>query len=243
MTETGHAKNVANFKELITTVSSFGALYNPSAKALQADALEKMAQTAEQALSKLKETETQAKQATALLQTEFKTLNTLTSQLMGLLMSSGAKASSVEEARTIQKRITGSNSKKKKTETPEGGATETKETRSTSRQSYDSRLDDFEKLVTVLQNVTEYAPNEADFQVSALLAKIEAMKRAIQESDAKEVVRNQAMHERNALLYTPETGLVATSLKVKGYVKAVFGGVKSMQYKSLSKIKIAFLTV
>lgn len=238
ISETGHAKNVANFKQLITVLGSFGGQYQPVADALQIATLEKQAQEAEIVLNKLKESETLSKQATATLQAEFKTLNTLSSQLMGLLISSGAKASSVEEARAIQKVITGGNAKKKKTPATTGETTETKDTRSTSRQSYDSKLDNFEKLIAVLQNVAEYKPKESEFQVSTLQAKVNAMKNAIKENDGKEIARRQVMHERNALLYTPETGMVATANKIKEYIKAVFGGVKSTQYKAVSKIRI-----
>lgn len=238
--ETGHAKNVANFRELITIVNSFGAQYQPMAEALKVDALEEQAKRVEDTLNKLKEAETLAKQATASLQAEFKTLNTLTSQLMGLLISSGAKASSIDEAKAIQKRITGSNNKKKKADLPTDGTTEKKASRSTSRQSYDSRLDDFEKLITVLQNVPEYKPNEEVFQPETLKKKVLAMKNAIQENDVRENTRAQMMNDRNALLYEEDNGVVAIALKVKGYIKAVFGGVKSVQYKAVGKIKIAY---
>lgn len=241
--ETGHAKNVANFKELITIVKSFGAQYQPVASFLKIPALEEQAQKAEDALHKLREAETLAKQATATLQGHFKSLNTLASQLMGLLSSSGAKTSSIEEARSIQKRITGSNNRKKKTEGKDGDATDTKASRSTSRQSYDSRLDAFSKFVMVLQNIPEYLPNEDEFKVSTLEGKIKLMKQAIEENDNKELVRSQAMHERNALLYTESLGVINVSLMMKEYVKGVFGGVKSTQYKTISKIRIVKVAI
>jgi hypothetical protein len=236
--ETGHAKNIANFKELITVVKSFEAQYQPMADALKIPALEEQVGKVEAVLNRLKDAETMEKQAIAMLQGEFKMLSTLSSQLMGLLISSGAKVSSVEEARSVQKLIVGTRSKKKKT-TGDATANEpAKDTRSTSRQSYDSKLDNFVKLTTILQNVPEYKPNEAGFQVNALQIKAREMAKAIENNDAKEVARRQVMHERNELLYTPETGVVATAGKIKEYIKAVFGGVKSTQYKAVSKIII-----
>jgi hypothetical protein len=239
MSETGHAKNVANFKELITVVRSFEGQYQPIAEVLQINALEKQAANAGEVLSKLKELETLSKQATATLQEEFKTLSTFSSQLMGVLISSGAKTSSVEEAKAVQKRIAGTNSRKKRTEMKDSFLGETKDFRSTSRQSYDSRLDDFEKLISILQNIPEYRPKEDLFQVVTLQSKAKNMKNAIQENDSRDIARKQVMHERNALLYTPESGVVAIASKIKAYIKGVFGGVKSTQYKSVSKIKIA----
>ena len=235
--ETGHAKNLANFKELITVIKTFGAQYQPMADALKIPNLEAQATQADQALAQLKQAETSAKQATATLQEHFKPLNTLSSQIMGLLKSSGAKTSSIEEAKAIQKIITGSNSKKKKRETATDASETTKVTRSQSRQSYDSRLDNFNKLITVLQNISEYKPNEDAFKIINLQAKAQAMQQAIQDNDLKEQIRSQAMNHRNTLLYSIDTGIVDTGLKVKEYIKAIFGGVKSLQFKAVSKIK------
>lgn len=239
VSETGHAKNVANFKELITVVKSFGAQYQPIAEMLKISALEAQVSKVEDVLNKLKDAETLEKQATATLQTEFKSLGTLSSQLMGILISSGAKTSSVDEARAVQKVLSGTSSKKKKSAEEANTDGQTKETRSTSRQSYDSKLDNFVKMTTILQNVPEYKPNEANFQIDTLQKKAKEMAQAIENSDAKEIARRQIMHERNELLYTPETGLVATAGKIKEYIKAIFGGVKSTQYKAVGKIRFS----
>lgn len=237
--ETGHAKNVANFKELITIVKSYGQQYQPTAANLKVPMLEAQAELGELSLNKLKEAETLAKQANAALKASFLTLNTFCSQLISLLNSSGAKASSVDEARAVQKRITGANSKKKKAENGDVIPEDAKSSRSVSRQSYDSRLDDFEKLVMILQNIPEYQPNEEAFKVTTLQRMILSMKELIENNDEKDVMRSQAMNERNKVLYTPETGVVDTALKVKSYIKAIFGGIKSNEYKAVSKIKIA----
>lgn len=236
--ETGHAKNLANFKELITVIKSFGDKYNPIAEVLKIPAMENLTAQAEQTLGQLKEAETLAKQSGATLMELFKPLSTLCSQVMGLLKSSGAKPSSIEEAKSVQKLITGSNSRKKTIPETEGTPTEVKSTRSQSRQSYDSRLDNFEKFVTVLQNIPEYRPNEDEFKIGTLQSRIQKMKQSILEDDQKELLRNKLMHERNTVLYTPETGLVDIGLKVKEYIKGIFGGVKSVEYRAVSKISL-----
>lgn len=239
--ETGHAKNLANFKELISIVKSLGEKYQPSAEALKVASLETLATQAEQLINKLKEAETLAKQATASLQDTFKTLNTLSSQIMGMLSSSGAKSNSIEEARSIQKRITGGNKKSKTDNTNSQDSEEAKAKRSQSRQSYDSRLDEFEKLIIVLQNISEYNPNEELLKISSLQNKVVEMKNAIQTTDDKNMIRSQAMAERDKILYAPESGMVEIALKVRAYIKAAFGGVKSMEYKRVSKIEVKTL--
>ena len=52
---------------------------------------------------------------------------------------------------------------------------------------------------------------------------------------AAEISLTAARQERNRLLYAPGTGMMATGLAVKEYVKAVFG-VSSQQYKEVRPI-------
>jgi hypothetical protein len=47
---------------------------------------------------------------------------------------------------------------------------------------------------------------------------------------------SNAIAERDALLYHPETGLKAIALNVKVYIKSIFGS-QSPQYKQVSGLK------
>lgn len=49
--ESGHAKNVANFSSLISVIKGFGAVYNPSNQSVTVENLEALAQTATNSLS------------------------------------------------------------------------------------------------------------------------------------------------------------------------------------------------
>jgi hypothetical protein len=55
-------------------------------------------------------------------------------------------------------------------------------------------LDNWNKLITVLQNIPEYKPNEDAFKIINLQAKAQAMQQAIQDNDLKEQMRSQAMN-------------------------------------------------
>lgn len=237
--ERGHAKNVANFKELITVINGFGVQYSPISEELQTESLAKVLEKAELVIDKLKSCELAEKQATARLQTAFKGLGTLTSQLLGLVESMRADESVVENLRSLKKRITGENARRKKSTDANSEMVEEKETRSTSRQSYDSRLDDFQRFVLILQSVQGYTPKEDAFKIDTLQKKLEAMKKAITESDEYTTTRRMVMNERNTLLYTADTGLVDTAQRVRSYIKAAFGGTRSEAYKRVCKIKLA----
>ena len=49
--ETGHAKNVANFESLITSIASFGTNYNPSKESIKLPAMQHQLSSAQGALN------------------------------------------------------------------------------------------------------------------------------------------------------------------------------------------------
>lgn len=76
-----------------------------------------------------------------------------------------------ESAKTLVHKIQGSRATAKKTDEEIAAAkAEGKETKEISslQMSYDIRLDNFDKLIKLLNSVTLYAPNEADLKVTAL---------------------------------------------------------------------------
>ena len=107
---------------------------------------------------------------------------------------------------------------------------------SSSQMSFDSRIDNLDKLIKLLTSVTAYAPNEADLKVTALttlLTDLKAKNTAVITAEAPLV---NARIARNDVLYKAGTGLVDTSVDVKTYVKSVFGAT-SPQYKTISGLK------
>ena len=107
---------------------------------------------------------------------------------------------------------------------------------SSSQLSYDNRLDNLDKLIKYLANVTEYTPNEDDLKITALkdvYTDLEEKNKA-----AKEIGEplTNARIARNKILYTPKTGLVDTALAVKKYILSVFGAA-TPEYKQVSKLK------
>lgn len=111
---------------------------------------------------------------------------------------------------------------------------------SSSQMSYDSRLDNFDKLVKLLASVPEYAPNETDLtteSLTALYADLSAKNTAVINAT---VPLNNARIVRDQILYSALTGIVGISVDVKTYVKSVFGAT-APQYKAISGLKFTSL--
>ena len=107
---------------------------------------------------------------------------------------------------------------------------------SSSRMSFDSRLDNLDKLIKLLTTVPAYAPNEADLKVTALTTLYNDLKTKNSAAVTAETALKSARIARADVLYKPTTGLVTTSLDVKTYIKSVYGST-SPQYKMASGLK------
>lgn len=102
--------------------------------------------------------------------------------------------------------------------------------------SYDSRLDNFDKLIKLLASVTLYVPNEADLKVSALIALYNDLLAKNSAVVAASTPLSNARILRNEVLYKASTGLVDITLDTKTYIKSLYGAT-SPQYRQVSKLE------
>ena len=238
--ETGHAKNVANFEDLISFCNGYGATYNPSKDALTIAKLTDLQTTAKASLQAAKTNKTSFDNATNARQLAFKDLKPLATKVVNALSVSGATALAVGDAKTINRKIQGAKangvSKTPTTPADPNATTPTDKTISTSQQSYDSLIDHFTKMIEAVSQDANYKPNEADLKVAALQTKLDSLKTANTDLINGFTNWSNARINRNTTLYNPLTGLVQTALEVKKYVKSVFGAT-SPQFKQVSGLE------
>lgn len=244
--ETGHAKNVANFSKLITACTSFGSDYNPTSTKLKLTALQTLYTDSDKAVKKVDAERKPYNLAIELRKTAYANLNnTVQSALDALISCDDVPKGTIVDAKTLVKKIKGTNrtAKAKTTSTPPAPDAEpTATTYSTSRQSYDMRLANFNDLIALLDSTAEYTPNETENTLIALkgyAADLLSKNTAVNDSYPS---YSQALNQRDMLLYYPETGLVDITLKVKRYVESVSKLsatqkklVSSLDFKKMSK--------
>lgn len=238
--ETGHAKNVANFEDLISFCTGYGATYNPSKDALTISKLKVLHTQAKDSLQQSKTSKNSFDSATNGRQLSFKDLKPLATKIINALTVSGASSLTVDDAKTINRKIQGSksnSSKKANTSTTTSKeTTPTDKTISTSQQSYDSMIDHFTKLIETASQDANYKPNETQLQVATLQVKLADLKKSNTDLIDAYTDYSNARISRNNVLYNPLSGLVQTALEVKKYVKSVFGAT-SPQYKQVSSLE------
>ena len=234
--ETGHAKNIANFQDLISFCQGYGTSYNPTKESLKIAQLQAQYQSA---LEKLNITKTQKAtfdNATNERRNGFADLKSLSTKIVNSLAVSGADVLAVNNAKSVNKKIQGTSSKKTKTTQVDSENSTTSTGISTSQQSYDRLIDHFANLIEVLQQNTTYSPNENDLKLTSLQTKLNHLQSKNTNLINAYTLYSNAMIERNQSLYNPLTGLVQTAKEVKQYVKSVFG-TTSPQYKQVSGLE------
>ena len=243
--ETGHAKNVANFEDLISFCTGYGATYNPTKAAIKLTALNTLRTTALGTLTTVTTANTAFMNATNTRQLIFEPLKKMATRIVNALAATDATQQTIDDAKTINRKIQGArkgSSAKPITPptsdpnaptpspAPEGNQI------SVSQQSYDALVDNFKKLVSLVGSEPTYAPNEADLKVAALSTLASTLVTNNTTVITATTTISNARIARNTALYTNKTGLYDIAQEVKNYVKSVFG-TTSPQYKQISGIK------
>lgn len=237
--ETGHPINVANFETIITDVTSYGATYNPSKTSLKLPALNTLLAAAKSAINAVSAAEPAHKLATDARDAAFKPLSPLVTKVINALKATDTTAQVDESAQTLVRKLQGRRATPKQTEEAKKAAEASGKPIveiSSSQMSFDSRIDNFDKLIKLLTSVPQYAPNEAELKVAALTGVLTDLKAKNLAVTTAEVPLNNARIARNDVLYKANTGLVDIALDIKTYIKSVYGAT-SPQYKKISKIK------
>ena len=238
-TEQGHNRNAANFDKLIINCTSYGTTYNPSKAVLKIVAMQAQATAAKNSLTTVNALTPAWKNAVSARVAAFKTFDKLITRVNNALKASDTTQEVDDSAQTIVRKLQGRRATAKATDEEKKVASEAgKEIVeiSTSQMSYDSRLDNFDKLIKLLSSVAAYAPNEADLKIIALTALYTDLKAKNLAVINAETPLNNARIARNDVMYKDNVGLVDVAIDVKTYIKSVYGAT-SPQYKTVSSLK------
>ena len=230
--EVGHAKNVANFQDLITYCTAYGTTYNPPRPPLTILSLGTQLASARTELDNVITAKNSFDTITGDRQLLFENLKPLSTKVVNFLSVTGASEQVIADAKTINNKIQGRRAGTVSvTPPPEGGTPQ--KTVSISRQSYDMLTENFATLIDLVASVPTYTPNETELTIASLNDYLSQLQTANTNVINAEVAYSNARISRDNVLYADGTGLVDTASDVKNYVKAIFGATSS-QYKQVS---------
>src|SRR5882757_554422 len=209
-TETGHAKNVANFKTLLSFCKGYGNKYNPSRPALTIKQLEALLEAATATLKEVKDTKTTFDNTTNSRRVAFDELKSFSTSVLKTFSANDVPAQAVADARGHNRKIQGKRAKEiKKTDAPQEPLTEAQEEKhiSVSQQSFDSILDNFEELVKTVTAQPNYQPNEPELSTDGLNTKVAELTNLNDNVVNAFTGWSNARISRNQTLYSPLAGL------------------------------------
>ena len=97
-------------------------------------------------------------------------------------------------------------------------------------------MENLESLISFLQTVPEYNPNEEELKITTLQTLLADLRAKNLTTTQAHITVETARGARKTLQNTPLTGLVDVANDVKSYIKSVYG-VKSTEYKLVSKLR------
>jgi len=233
-TETGHAKNVANFHNLIDFCTGYGTNYAPSRSDLKITNLKSLESDAQNALADVIAKRVLFNNAVNVRMDIFAGLKSLSTRLLNALEATDASDQLIKDAKTINKKIQGKRATK--VETPTDSNTPVPITISTSQQSYDQLIQHFSALIELLQSEPSYAPNEAALKITTITSYRNDLLTKNNDVSSKYTDVSNSRINRDRILYAGHTGLVYIAQEVKKYVKSVFGA-SSQEYGQVTGIK------
>lgn len=253
--EQGHAKNLANFKKLISFITSYPQ-YNPSNKKLTLAEIQNLCTAAENVQDDLRQKIADQADAINKRQTAFADLPPLSSNIIRTLITCDADEKNLADAKVINRKIHGGRKKPKNGEgqqpeppqdnnpaPPKEGDTNPPEPadqpphryNSVSQLSYDFQMEHFKNMIKLLELEPNYNPNEAELSIKGLNTKLTLMESTNTDYIDKTTLRKNAAGERNKLFYADKTGLVDVANNCKLYIKQVYG-IDSNEYKSIASL-------
>ena len=227
--ETGHAKNVANFEDFISFVTAYGATYNPSKASIKLANLNAIFTQAKADITNVMNKTVVFNNTSNVRATLFEPLQKLSTRLVQALSSTDATSELIKDAKSVNRKLQGKRAKA--TETPTDPNAPAPNTISASQQSYD-------QLIEQLKSEPTYTPNETDLKITTLTAQLTALKTANTNVTNAYTAISNARIARDKTLYKEKTGMYDVTLDVKNYVKSLYG-ISSPEFKQLRKIKFS----
>ncbi|MDR0732837.1 MAG: hypothetical protein LBF08_02070 [Dysgonamonadaceae bacterium] len=235
--ETGHARNVENFKRLQEYIAGFGSKYAPGDARLQPANITLISQNSAATMEAVNAATPPYLQAVSRREQAFANIPSLASRALQIAETLHIDAASLNALKELVRKLHGRRATPKKTE-----AQQEHKTISISHLSFDQRTEHFAQFVALLAAESAYQPAETELSVTAFTAHLAEMRAANEAVTQTSIPPANARNARNTVLYAPLTGLVDVAHDVKRYVRAAFGNdsgeykeIKSLEFKKQSE--------
>ena len=229
--EVGHNKNAANFDTAYQILDEMGAIYNPTNPAIILVNLVPIKTALTLSIKTLNQKTPIYKNAVAERETVIAPLPKLTTRTLNYAKSTAISAKDKEVLDSQAKKIRGDHKPKKAN--PDTAAPATI---STSQQSYDSQIANFDTYINQLESHPEYIPNETDLKITTLQNYHQTLSNLSTLVNTAGNTIITARTDRNKILYYNPVNVIQLIRDIKSYLKSL-GDQGKPYYDALMKLK------
>jgi len=226
LSENGHAKNVGNFGSLLISIDVLGKAYNPPIPELKTIELKELYTRAKSTLHGVALALQVYVAAIDAREKAWDGLDAMIDRILNIRKLIIEDPEEVELFSSLIDRIKGGSP----LPATQAVLQKVKFSVSLTKKPYSDRLQSFEELIQML--ISSYNSPEEQLIVESLRSLLQSLKSRNINVSLAEAALNTARSNRNSLLYTPETGLVAVANKVKAYIENGLSEV-SPQYRQI----------
>ncbi len=243
VSETGHAKNLENFKKLREFISSWKARYNPTNVNYLLTKVDSIIAAAEAVNGNLIDARAPYRAASSAADDAFDPLNKLVTRVTRGFKAAGVPDSVVEDLMTYSRKVQGRRKSSKTTDDPTTpNVNEAEKGYSAAQTSRTNRIENLDVMITTLEAHPIYDPNEADLKTASLTALSTDLKNRIAAVNATFTAVSNQLNNRDAIFYEDPDSLVKTAQGIKNYVISAFGTdspeynqVRSLEFKPIKR--------
>ena len=234
---TGHANNLANLKKVVSITGELGVKYNPAQEMLKAANLEKSVALGQKTLDDQQAAEVAYSEAVNVRSSLFEDLDKYAQRVVSFYAISGVDAKSVENVKTVHRRMYPQSSPKKTATTTEVQP----KTRTTSQLGFEDKTSNFAQIVSYVEANPKYVANEPELTKEGVRKYADNLIAANDRCAAAESALESARIERDKVFYTNEDSLYNIFRGIKLYIKGVYSP-SSVEYKRISGIEFKLLS-
>src|SRR5258705_8267554 len=165
ITETGHARNVEHFQSLISFVTGYGTLYDPSNPDIALTILNDVLTQAQAAVDGVSTKLGLNKSSINEREIVFGSLRKLGTRIVNYYASTGTEKAKLDDAKAIKRKLDGRRAKGTVPDDPNTPENESLVNLSASQQSYTQLVEHLDNLIEFLSNDNFYQPSETDLKL------------------------------------------------------------------------------
>ena len=234
----GNQQNVDNMELLTERVSTFHPEYDPGEARLSIQSQKQIKESGDEVLLGVTTAESACNNTISVRTVAFNAIDPLVTRVINALRISDVSEQTIHQGESIVREIRNRRATMITPPANNAEGTQIAEPVKTNKMhsgSFNTKTENFRRLIVLLGTIPAYNPKEADLNIDSLNNRLEALNlvnSAFKTADAK---ANAARTQRDMVLYAEKTGLVDIAMDSKLYVKSAYGAI-SPQYKSVSGI-------